>query len=103
MMANNPAAIALSSLVGKNTEMLSPRNTPSALASSKAEAEPMNTYLGAAEFPLKLMVANWLLSPSSDKKIVLKLKNNNCQSIIFPINIFSKIQRFALSYSLPKD
>jgi hypothetical protein len=57
-MANSAAAIALSSFVGKKTEMLSPRNTPIALASNKALAEPINTNFGAVELPLRLKVAN---------------------------------------------
>ena len=53
------------------------------LFSKYAWAEPIKTNLGAVELPLKLKVANWLLSPNSDKKIVPKLRNNNCQSIFF--------------------
>ena len=77
--------------------MLSPRNTPTALASNKAAAEPIKTNLGAVELPLKLKVANWLLSPNSDKKIVPKLRNNNCQSIFNPCGRSQDGQRFAPS------
>ena len=50
-----------------------PARAPNKLASIKANDEPNNTATGLLDVPLSVRVANWVLSPSSAIKTVIKI------------------------------
>ena len=50
-----------------------PARAPIRLASTSAEDDPRNTATGRLDVPLMATVANWVLSPSSAKKTVMKV------------------------------
>ena len=65
-------AISFKYISGMNVEIEPPANTPTRLARIKADEEPRNTANGFFDAPLRVKVANWVLSPSSAINIVTK-------------------------------
>ena len=67
-----------------------PAKTPTRLARTKAEAEPKKTAKGFFDVPLRVRVANCVLSPSSAINTVMK-EDINKLIIISIINIKDSI------------
>jgi len=79
--ANRKAAIDFNNRSGKKFAKPSPSKTPSPVVKRRALAEPTKIYQGELALLLIVKVTNWLLSPNSDRKTVMKHTENNCQSI----------------------
>ena len=65
-------AINFKYISGINVEIEPPANTPIRLAKIRADDAPRKTANGFLELPLKVNVANSVLSPNSAIKIVIK-------------------------------
>jgi hypothetical protein len=78
------AAPFLRTFWGMTAMRPSPKSTPSNVTRHKARDAPMNTDKGSFVFEVIMMVANWVLSPNSAKKIVPKVVRKIFQSIAFP-------------------
>ena len=69
-------AMVFKTISGKKFEIDPPVNAPNKLANTNAEDEPKNTANGLFEVPLKVRVANCVLSPNSAIKTVRKVESN---------------------------
>ena len=74
-------AIDLRTISGKKVEIEPPVKAPIKLAKTSAEEEPKKTANGLSELPLKLRVANWVLSPSSAIKTVRNVESSKLKTI----------------------
>ena len=77
MIRKPSAARTLRILLGIIVAIEPPAITPNKLANTNALAEPKKTASGLSVVPLIATVANWVLSPSSAKKIVVKVVNKS--------------------------
>ena len=74
-------AIDLRATSGKKLEIEPPVKAPSKLAKTSAEEDPKKTANGLFEVPLIVKVANWVLSPNSAMKTVIKVDSNKLKTI----------------------
>ena len=74
-------AIDLRTTSGRKLEIEPPVKAPSKLANTRAEEDPKKTANGLFEVPLKVKVANWVLSPNSAIKIVRNVDSNKLKTI----------------------
>ena len=81
MMKKVMDAIDLRTTSGKKLEIDPPVKAPSRLAKTRAEDDPKKTANGLFEVPLKVKVANWVLSPNSAIKIVRNVDSNKLKTI----------------------
>ena len=81
MIKNAKEAIDLSTTSGKKLEIEPPVKAPSKLAKTNADDEPRKTAKGLFEVPLKVNVANWVLSPNSAMKTVKNVDSNKLKTI----------------------
>ena len=77
MIRKPSAARTLRILLGIIVAIELPAITPNKLANTNALAEPKKTASGLSVEPLNATVASWVLSPSSAKKIVVKVVNKS--------------------------
>ena len=82
MIKNVMDAIDLRTTSGKKLEIEPPVKAPSKLAKTSAEEDPRKTASGLFEVPLIVKVANWVLSPNSAMKTVMKVDSNKLKIII---------------------
>src|SRR4030043_1982725 len=69
----------------------SPKSTPTSVTRHKARDAPVNTDQGTFVLEVIMMVANWVLSPSSARKIVPKVVKKIFQSIAFPPHLVCRL------------
>ena len=69
-------AIVFNTTSGKKFEIDPPVNAPNKLANTRAEDEPKKTASGLLVVPLKVRVANCVLSPNSAIKTVTNVESN---------------------------
>ena len=81
IIKNPNAASIFKILLGIIEAIDPPANTPNKLASTRALAEPKNTANGWLLVPLKVIVANCVLSPSSARNIVMKVVSKSASII----------------------
>ena len=74
-------AIDLRTTSGKKLEIEPPVRAPIRLAKTNAEEDPKKTANGLFEVPLKVKVANWVLSPNSAMKTVMNVDSNRLKNI----------------------
>ena len=74
-------AIALSTTSGKKLEIEPPVKAPIRLAKTSAEDDPKKTANGLFDVPLKVKVANCVLSPNSAMKTVKNVDSNRLKTI----------------------
>ena len=81
IIKNDTDAIDLRNTSGKKLDIEPPVKAPSKLANTSAEEDPRKTANGLFEVPLKVKVANWVLSPSSAKKTVKNVDISKLKTI----------------------
>jgi hypothetical protein len=68
-----------------NLEIQRPNRTPTKLVAIKAVPAPNKTLRGDRDWAAINMVANWVLSPISAKKIVMKVDSQTTQTPLFGV------------------
>ena len=85
IIRNPNAAMLFKTFAGIMDAILLPAITPNRLAVTRASEEPKKTAKGLLELPLIATVANWVLSPSSARKTVVKVVKKRVNMIGQPI------------------
>jgi len=65
-----------------------PANTPKREDSTRASAEPMNTYQIDVDFEARSIVESWVLSPSSAKNTNIKAVNIVLNKIVISFKMY---------------
>ena len=87
-IANIKVAANKSKVLGDTSlEIHRPNSTPTKLVAIKAVPAPTNTLKGDRDWAAINMVANWVLSPISAKKMVINVDNQTPQAPLFLVTL----------------